>query len=236
MHCGKPLKRGSLYSLCESCVSDVKWANGRFCRYCGKILEDWYPDDVCGECKNNERAFDSGITCFQYTDMERLLIKEFKYHGKSYMARNFAEMLQDKIHALYDTVPFDMVIPVPMFAAKEKKRGYNQAALLAGYTAERLDISFRGDVLLRVKNTAPMNRLGISDREKNLKDAFRLRYGTEQLVCGRHILLVDDIYTTGATAQQCSKILKQAGASKVTVLSLASGRNQRPLKDITFDL
>ena len=180
------------------------------------------------------------------------MIRDFKYHGKSHMARVFAQIICDKIEAVTvsssktdnrrsgrssDTdavkLTFDMLIPVPMFSEKEKKRGYNQATLLAQYTAEGLGIPCRTDILMRVRNTAPMNKLGIKEREENLKGAFRLRYGTEEYIAGKHILLIDDIYTTGATAQQCSIVLKRAGASKITVMSLASGRNQRVLPDIT---
>ncbi len=232
--CQRPIERSSLYSLCDDCLADIKWANGKLCRVCGKVLEEWYPEDICGECKNADRAFDNGISCFQYSDMERLMIKEFKYHGKSYMARIFSEMLKDKIEALgMEGMQYDLVIPVPMFSKKEKQRGYNQAALLGKYTAERLGIHFREDLLIRVRNTVPMNRLNPKERAKNIENAFRLRYGTERFVEGKRVLLVDDIYTTGSTVQQCSEILKVAGAWKVTVLSLASGKNQIPLPDLS---
>ena len=235
INCGRPVSSQNLYSLCDDCISEIKWANGKLCRRCGKLLEDWYPDDICGECRNSERSFDSGISCFQYTDIERKLIQDFKYHGKSYMSRTFSEIAFDKIKAVCGSdLDFDLMIPVPMYPSKEKMRGYNQASLLARYTAEKLGIPFRDDILLRTRNTAPMNRLGIKDRADNLKGAFRLRYGTEKSVKGRHILLTDDIYTTGATSEACSKVLKEAGACRITVLSLASGRNQRVMPDISL--
>lgn len=235
LNCGRPVDGRDLYSLCGDCLSEIKWANGKLCRLCGKLLEDWYPDDICGECRNSQRSFDAGISCFQYSDMERSMIRDLKYHGKSYMARSFSEMIYDKVRSVHEETekPFDLIIPVPMYPAKEKKRGYNQAALLAKYTAKKLDIPFRNDILLRTKNTAPMNRLGIKERNDNLKGAFRMRYGTQRFVKDSHILLVDDIYTTGATSQACSLILKQAGAKCITVLSLASGRNQRILPDLS---
>ena len=127
--CGRDIQPGRLYSMCDDCLSDINWANGKLCASCGKPLEDWYPDMYCSECINKDRRFDAGVTCFQYKEAERMMIREFKYHGKSYMARNLSEILFDKVVAV--SAGCDILVPVPMFKKKEKKRGYNQAALLA---------------------------------------------------------------------------------------------------------
>ena len=98
--CGRDIQPGRLYSMCDDCISDINWANGKLCAACGKPLEDWYPDMYCSECINKDRRFDAGITCFQYKEAERMMIREFKYHGKSYMARNLSEILFDKVMAV----------------------------------------------------------------------------------------------------------------------------------------
>ena len=98
--CGRDIQPGRLYSMCDDCLSDINWANGKLCASCGKPLEDWYPDMYCSECINKDRRFDAGITCFQYKEAERMMIREFKYHGKSYMARNLSEILFDKVVAV----------------------------------------------------------------------------------------------------------------------------------------
>ena len=226
--CGIPIPAGRLYSMCDSCLSEISWANGKICAACGKPLEDWYPDIYCSECINVDRVFDGGATCFQYRDLERKIIADFKYHGKSYMSRSLSEIMYDRLVAA-DT-DCQLLVPVPMYREKERSRGYNQAALLAEFTAERLGVPwFRA--LERVRSTVPMNKLSAAERKKNLDDAFRVTDRGREWISGKHVMLVDDIYTTGTTAGKCAEVLKAAGADRVTVLSLAAGRNQRELPD-----
>ena len=107
---------------------------------------------------------------------------------------------------------------------------------MASVYAKLSSTAFAPELLERTRETRAMKGLGSVERYENLKNAFAVSCKNHYTISGKRILVIDDIYTTGATTQQCSKILKQAGVSKVTVLSLASGRNQRPLKDISFDL
>lgn len=225
--CGCAIDSGELYSMCGECVSVISWANGKLCAACGKPLEDWYPDMYCSECLNRDRSFDGGITCFQYREAERSMIKSFKYHKKSYMARNLSEILFDKLVAVGQDC--DILIPVPMYKKKERQRGYNQAALLAEFTAKRLGAVYCGDVLVRTRATAPMNKLDARERRRNLEDAFKVTEEGRDVISGKKVILVDDIYTTGTTAENCAAVLKDAGASEVIILSLAAGRNQREL-------
>lgn len=230
--CGSAVSPGQLYSMCGSCLSELNWANGKLCAACGKPLEDWYPDMYCSECINKDRSFDAGITCFQYKESERNMLREFKYHGKSYMARSLSEILYDKVTAV--DAQCDILVPVPMYRKKEKKRGYNQAALLAEFTARRMGLTYGRDVLVRVRDTAPMNRLTARERRQNLEEAFAVSAEGRSLIDKKHVMLVDDIYTTGTTTEHCAAVLKAAGASGVTVLSLAAGRNQRELPPVPF--
>ena len=225
--CGKPIPRGRLYSLCSRCLQEIAWANGRLCRSCGKLLEDWYPADLCGECINRKRSFDRGVTCMQYRETERKMIRDFKYRGKSYLARKLSEIIFDKIMA--EGLEFDIIIPVPMYAAKERERGYNQAALLGRYLRQRTGIPCRTDCLFRIRPTAPMNKLGLRERKRNLDGAFEVSDAGRRILPGKRVFLIDDIYTTGTTAERCSEKLKSAGAADVTAASLASGINQREL-------
>ncbi|MCI8285071.1 MAG: ComF family protein [Firmicutes bacterium] len=225
--CGKEIDPGELYSMCQDCLSEISWINNKFCAVCGKGLEDWYPEEICGNCLNNEQAYDRGLSCFQYNKLEREMLYKFKYHGKSFMARSFSEMMYDKIKAL--DWEGDIVIPVPMHKKKERQRGYNQADILAKFMAKRLKIPYNRDILIRTKNTAPMSRLSADERKKNLKGAFCVTAEGRRLISGKNVLLADDIYTMGVTAQYCSAVLKESGAESVTIMSMASSRNQREL-------
>ena len=231
--CGRPVLPGEVYSLCSDCLQEIHWANGKLCCVCGKPLEDWYPRDICGECVNRERSFDGGITCVQYGTAGRRILRDFKYRGKSWMARELAEIIYDKISAV--GLEFDIIIPVPMYAAKERERGYNQAALLGTFLGRRSGKDFRRDCLLRIRDTVPMNKLGAKDRRKNLQGAFRVTAAGRQIFPGKRVLLIDDIYTTGTTAEYCSALMKECGARSVTVATVAAGRNQRELPRIRIE-
>lgn len=229
--CGNPLeKNASVYSLCDECLNSLHWANEKTCRICGKPLEDWYPSSLCSECTAGKHVFDAGMTCFQYREAERELLHHFKYNGESYIARHLADMFVDKMRA--EGVHADLIVPVPMFIRKEKKRGYNQATLIARFISGRTGIPYSDRLLLRVRDTVPMNRLSGRERRHNLDDAFALAEKGAELLRDAHVILIDDIYTTGVTADRCSEVLKKNGCRKVTVMTAAAGRNQRELPDL----
>lgn len=229
--CGKAIPSGRLYSMCDGCLDTIHWANGKLCTACGKPLEDWYPDRYCSECIGQERSFDAGITCFQYKEQEREMIRNLKYHGKGFLARPLSEIMADRLNALPGR--WDLVIPVPMYRKKERRRGYNQADLLARFMARRMGLAYSPKVLIRTRDTAPMNRLGAAERRRNLDHAFAVTEEGRSMIRGRRLLLVDDIFTTGTTAGRCAEVLKEAGSGPVTLLSLAAGRNQRELPQIS---
>ena len=225
--CGRPIDPGHVYSLCEDCLNEITWANRKTCRICGKPLENWYPAELCSECLVSPGCFERGITCFLYRGGARAMIKDLKYHGKTYNARIFGRILADRI--LYEDLDFDICVPVPMFRKKETARGYNQAALIAQYTAENLRKPYAPRTLTRIRQTAPMNSLSYAERKKNIYGAFTVSEDQKQWIRNQTVLLVDDIYTTGSTMNECSHELLNAGAAHVYIATMASGRNQRAL-------
>lgn len=114
----------------------------------------------------------------------------------------------------------DVIMPVPMYKGKERVRGYNQAALLAGGLGRRMGVAVDCTGLVRVRKTRPMKELNDVERFHNLENAFKIR---PNVIKYNHILLVDDIYTTGATIDACTAVLKAAGAKKVYYVSLCIG-------------
>ena len=229
LSCGKPMDPGHVYSLCEDCLNEITWANRNTCRICGKPLENWYPAKLCSECVVSPGPFERGVTCFLYRGGARNMIKDLKYHGKQYNARIFGRILADKI--TYEKLDFDVCTPVPMYGKKEYERGYNQAELIARFTAENLQKPFAPYVLVRTRETVPMNSLTGPERKKNIQGAFTVPEDQRQWIFRRTVLLVDDIYTTGSTMKECSKELLKAGAEHVFIASLASGRNQREMPE-----
>lgn len=231
LSCGRPADPGHIYSLCEDCLNEMTWANRKTCRVCGKPLESWYPAELCSECLVTPAYYERGVTCFLYTGGARAMIKDLKYHGKVHNARVFGKILADKL--IFEELDFDVCTPVPMYRKKEYDRGYNQASLIAQYTAENLRKPFAPRVLVRTRMTVPMSTLSGAERRKNVRGAFTVPEDQKRWIQNRTVLLVDDIYTTGATMNECARELRKAGAARVFIATLASGRNQRPLPEET---
>jgi ComF family protein len=117
------------------------------------------------------------------------------------------------------TIPLDIAIPVPLHKKRLRLRGFNQALLLAHGISEQFMIPLNYDNLIRIRYTRPQVELSGRDRAENVRGAFNLLRPAE--VCEKRILLIDDVFTTGATMNECAKVLKDAGAASVTVLTLA---------------
>lgn len=221
--CGNIIDDSRPYALCDNCVRALKWANGRTCCQCGKILQEGYGPDLCTDCMDAEHNFEKGFTCVEYGAVERELIHEFKYKDKAYLGRKLAEIMYDRIQA--EELEPELIVPVPMYGRKEKKRGYNQAAVLAASLAKYMGVKYAGKLLVRTVETKAMSTLGALDRRRNIQKVFSVPHDKADWLTGKTVLLVDDIYTTGSTADACASALREAGAAKVFVFTFASGAN-----------
>ena len=205
--------------ICPDCEKSLKVVGNSYCVKCGKPMK-MERKDRCNDCRNREHSFDLCRSAFVYNDAMRKSIYRLKYNGRreyaSYLGRRMAEELSDVIHANHP----DAIIPVPMYKRKEKKRGYNQAYLLAKMLSEYTNIPVRTDVVIRCRNTKIMRSLSARERENNLKKAFKIVGDSVKLT---NIVLVDDIYTTGSTADAVARVLKAAGVERVLVASLSTG-------------
>lgn len=240
--CGALIDRSRPYSLCDSCIRKLHWISGSTCRKCGKALPDTFTGEICYDCMELEHSFTRGWSCITYGYYERQIMMAIKYNGKGFMAVKMGDVLFDRMAGLIEAAkagnikPFDAVIPVPVSRERLKKRGYNQSELMAGQFIRRWT-AFAGkdfapeletEVLERRKATEMLRSLGPAERRLALEGAFGVKFGTEQKLKGRSILLVDDIYTTGATADACSRALLEGGCSDVYLLTLCSGGNRKP--------
>lgn len=221
--CGNIIDDSRPYSLCDVCVRALKWANGRTCSRCGKLLQEDYAPDLCTDCADGEHVFQKGFTCVEYGSAERELMHQFKYKDKAYLGRKLAEIMYDRIQP--EKLEPDLILPVPMFRRKEKQRGYNQAAVLAAGLSGHMGVPYDGKLLVRRVNTEAMSRLGALGRRKNIQEVFAVPRDKMMKLAGKRILLVDDIYTTGSTADACAAVLLETGAAEVFVFTFASGAN-----------
>lgn len=212
--CGKYIDTSRTYSLCDHCIRHMKFE-----------MTD-LTDDANGEC------FESASAAMGYGIYERQLVFGLKYDGHTYMARNIADILYDALIAQLagsgscPQLSADVIVPVPVHPDRLRRRGFNQAAKIAVHLGERTGIPVCEDALLRIKNTETQRALSARERHANMTDAFIVNPKRSGCINGRRILLIDDIYTTGATAVSCGDRLREGGAARVDFLSLLSAKNK----------
>jgi ComF family protein len=146
-------------------------------------------------------------------------IHRWKYEGKTYLTPFFAEWMEEGLNRYWGPHSLDLLIPAPLHPQRLRERGFNQALLLVKELSRRTGIPYRKTILQKKKPTIPQVNLSGTEREKGLRGAFQV-IGKEELL-GKSVLLVDDVYTTGATVNECSKVLLRGGAERVNVLTLA---------------
>ena len=204
--------------ICLPCLMKLKGLKEPFCEKCGKKISG--PGYICADCGRVSHVFNRCRSAFEY-DAVRSAIYRFKYLGRREYARVFAGMTAKILADYLAGIKPDAIVAVPLSREKERLRGYNQAEVYAAELSKLMDIPLLDDALIRVRNTSPMKLLAPSERLKNLKNAFT---SGQNVVKSKSILLVDDIYTTGATMDACARVLFDAGACSVYCVALASGK------------
>lgn len=206
------------------------------CIFCKKILNTDAEIEICKECYDQisfkEGAsinpgsvcnyYTSVICVCDYTGIVKEAIRRFKFSNKPSYYRAFARLLAQTIKEMTQWQKFDMILSVPLHPQRQRARGYNQSHLIARELSRELGIKNEPRILIRVKNTDNQSLLNRNNRLVNVKDAFKVTNASK--IEGRTIFLVDDILTTGTTLNECSKVLKQAGAERIVAVVIASGR------------
>lgn len=206
--------------LCPPCERSVPLNRPPFCPKCSRHLKSIY-DPRCRQCTRQARIhFDFAWAACLYEDPLKQMITRFKYRRKPYLAKYFARLMVNflEIYRL-DIAQFDIIIPIPLFPARLRERGYNQSLLLADLIARQYDIDVSTRCLARIRPTQHQTALSEKDRWTNMEGAFRIM--DSGALSGKNILLIDDLLTTGATASQAARELKKADVNTVGVLTLA---------------
>lgn len=204
--------------ICIACETELPWL-GEHCQTCALPL----PADglTCSQCLKQPPAFERVIAPWTYSFPMDSLITRFKHSAKwpfgHLLAELAAQFLQHRFED--DLPPPTVLVPVPLATKRLRQRGFNQAAMLARWLSARLDIPCDERLLLRTHDTGSQQDLNAEARRKNLRHAFTLV--PDACVKGRHLALVDDVLTTGATAQALARLLMDAGAARVDVYCLA---------------
>lgn len=221
--CGKIIDASRNYRLCNECMAEIRWAGDRTCKKCGKLLSENNPLDICYSCREHSHAFDMGFCACEYGRNPRSIVFAMKYHGRADIAKTLGEILHDRMESIRREtgLVYDAVIPVPMYLSKQHQRGYNQAEVMARRFSELEDAEYLPDGLIRGKNTVPLKGLAPEERRGAIAGIMSVR--NSESVQGKDILLIDDIYTTGATVDGAAEALLHTGAERVYVLTFAAG-------------
>ena len=205
-------------TFCADCMKLVHRVSGNYCVRCGRQLTKEL-EVMCEDCSRKQHMFSEGRSLYVYDGPMREAMYRFKYSGRRSYADSFARDAKELWGSWFDGMDFDVIAPIPMYAGKRRRRGFDQAEVFARALSEETGIPY-AHVLDRVKKTQPMKGLTPEERRKNLKNAFQ---AGDFVVKSKRVLLCDDIYTTGSTMDAAAERLREAGAADVCGIFICTG-------------
>ncbi len=196
------------------------------CILCGKLEAD----SICNKCYSNlnkeekidiynNKSFNEHLYIFKYEGKIRNLIIDYKFNDKAYLSNFFTKIIIKNKKICRKIKSYDIIIPVPIHKKRKQERGYNQSELIAKILAQNLKLELVTNSLIKEKNTVAQSSLSKEQRKQNVKQVYKIQ--NKQKIENKKVILLDDIYTTGSTAEECSKMLKQNGAKEILVLTIA---------------
>ena len=218
--CETPLSHGEY--LCAPCAEAVPRIEPPFCAVCSRHFEGEIPADVplvCRDCRAQDFAFACAVSARRHVKLAQDLVVRFKYGHEYYLRRSLTDWLTEAFHddPRLRVQPADALVPVPLHPRRERERTFNQAAVLARLLGRRIGLLVL-PALRRVRFTETQTALTRAQRLENLRGAFAC--ARRHPVIGAHLLLIDDVFTTGSTVDECARVLRRAGAASVRVLTV----------------
>ena len=200
------------------------------CGFCGKLNKN----SLCNKCKirieknaiykiedyrETTSFFDEHLYLFPYDGEIREEILNYKFNEKSYLYRTFLEFIKNSEKICTQIKKYDIIMPIPISKKRMKQRGYNQSTLIAKGISKMFNIEYKEKVLVKIKDNKPQSELGQNERSINVQGAYKIK--AQKQVFQKKILLIDDIFTTGNTANECAKALKKNMANNVGIFTIA---------------
>lgn len=217
--CGGRLQGGQEISYCVLCLQDVRLIHEPFCTICGKPFDNAAGNSHhCSYCLKNRWHFKQARAVVRYHAPIAEAVKTFKYNGMMHGLATFAALAQQYFRHHPQPQP-DIIIPVPLHPRRLRKRGFNQALVLGRKLFPQYKDRIDPQVLERHIGTRPQTGLSGHERRRNVRNAFRVRI--PEKIKNRKILLVDDVFTTGATVDECARVLMKSQAAEVVVFTFA---------------
>ena len=216
--CGK-VSRTGICLACEKKINNLI-IEQPCCMKCGKPV--WKAEqEYCLDCLKTYHYFESGRALWLHKPPVNYSIYQFKYHNQRQFGKYYAKIMAKRFKKTIESWKPDMIIPIPLHRRKQRKRGYNQAEIIARELGKLLKISVNDNILRRVRYTEPQKKMTQKLRKHNLKNAFKAEGDLRKI---KSVLLIDDIYTTGNTIDEAAKILMDAGVEKVFFLTVSIGQ------------
>ena len=221
--CGENRQDQAPAEVCSSCFRQIRKTAHPRCPRCGMgFTSDFGEDHLCSDCLTGPGYFTKARALVHYEGIMPEIISRFKYRGDTRLAKSLGDLLAGYEDADFSFRDYLLVVPVPLHPRRLRRRGFNQSLLLARRLSRRYSLPLDFTALRRIRPTAPQTELSAAERRKNIRDAFAVF--PVQAVTEKAILLIDDVFTTGATVEECAKVLLKAGANRVDVLTLARAR------------
>lgn len=208
-------------AVCDACAKKIIYIQEPRCKKCGKPVR-YEEQEYCQDCKTHAFSYEQGRSIWLHKDPVSRSIYQFKYHNRriygEFYAKEFYRLYAKKIREW----GIDIIVPVPLHRKRRRKRGYNQAEVLAKHLGKMIGIPVDTKAVVRKIYTKPQKELTHKDRRTNLRDAFVVRKEWKE---PKNILLIDDIYTTGSTIDEVAKVFCEKGTSKVWFLTISIGQD-----------
>ena len=212
--CGELIGIDGDHWLCNKCREQFEIKEHRRCKVCGRII---HHRGNCRICNSDKVYFDKGYVVFEYKDAVRKAVMDFKYRNMFRYGEFFGNIMADYAKENINE-HFDFITAVPLHYKRKMSRGYNQSEILAKAIAKNLNINYK-KLIVRKTNTKPQNSLNKKERLENIKKAFSMNRNVS--VDNKNVLIIDDIFTTGSTINECCKVLKKNKAAKVEFFALS---------------
>ena len=222
--CGEIVNTKGEYVCLACCGKPILIGEPR-CKKCSKPIED-EEVELCHDCKKNHHNYSLGYALWLYDATMKKSIADFKYKGRREYGDFYVCEIIKHLGAKIKELNPDIIVPIPLHKLKERKRGFNQAEVIAGGISRELKIPMVENLIVRNKNTLPQKQLNDVQRLRNLEQAFSISEKEYKKYKGSilKVLLIDDIYTTGSTIEACTKILQKNGVQKVYFVCLCIGK------------
>jgi len=207
--------------FCDDCLTEITPTSSPMCTMCGEIFKSREGiDHLCASCYIKSKKFNMARAAVLYDGVMKSAIKKFKFNNKLQLQSVFEKMIEETYLKYWKNTNIDIAIPVPLHIKRFRQRGFNQAYLLIKNWNENASMPVVDyNILFRKRNTKPQSTLSSKDRAKNVKNAFNVENAHK--IKDKKILLVDDVYTTGSTVNECARELLKNGAERVDILTLA---------------